>query len=100
MLNDWALLDRRTSAGPGREREHAEGHTVIQFFAQFAFLAVFLVPSLDHRFVWSNVPIYAEIAGRPLTAQEMGPHNWSNRKVKIWSFFSKHGFHTFERGED
>jgi protein-S-isoprenylcysteine O-methyltransferase Ste14 len=61
MRNDRALLERRTSAGPGAEKENAQ--KAIQSFAQFAFLAVFLVPSLDHRFMWSDVPTYAEIVG-------------------------------------
>jgi len=61
MRNDRALLERRTSAGPGAEKENTQ--KAIQSFAQFAFLAVFLVPALDHRFMWSDVPIYAEIAG-------------------------------------
>jgi protein-S-isoprenylcysteine O-methyltransferase Ste14 len=61
MRNDRALLERRTSAGPGAEKENTQ--KVIQSFAQFAFLAVFAVPALDHRFLWSHVPIYAELVG-------------------------------------
>jgi protein-S-isoprenylcysteine O-methyltransferase Ste14 len=66
MRNDRALLARRTNAGPGAEKENTQ--KAIQSFAQVAFLAVFLVPSLDHRFMWSDVPIYAEIAGDVLVA--------------------------------
>jgi protein-S-isoprenylcysteine O-methyltransferase Ste14 len=66
MRNDRALLERRTSAGPGAEKENTQ--KAIQFFAQFAFLAVFLVPALDHRFSWSNVPIYAVIVGNASAA--------------------------------
>jgi protein-S-isoprenylcysteine O-methyltransferase Ste14 len=66
MRNDRALLARRTNAGPGAEKENMQ--KAIQSFAQVAFLAVFLVPSLDHRFMWSDVPIYAEIAGDVLVA--------------------------------
>jgi protein-S-isoprenylcysteine O-methyltransferase Ste14 len=61
MRNDRALLERRISAGPGAEKENTQ--KAIQSFAQVAFLAIFLVPSLDHRFMWSDVPIYTEIAG-------------------------------------
>jgi len=64
--NDRALLGRRTRAGPLAEKENTQ--KAIQSFAQFAFLAVFLIPALDHRFMWSDVPIYAEILGDILVA--------------------------------
>jgi protein-S-isoprenylcysteine O-methyltransferase Ste14 len=69
MRKDRALLARRTSAGPGAEKENTQ--KAIQSFAQFAFLAVFLVPALDHRFIWSDVPIYAEIVGDVLVVLGM-----------------------------
>ena len=61
MKKDPALLQRRMNAGPAAEKEKSQ--KIIQFIAQFSFLAVFLVPGFDHRFMWSNVPIYAVIAG-------------------------------------
>jgi protein-S-isoprenylcysteine O-methyltransferase Ste14 len=61
MRKDRALLARRTAAGPAAEKENTQ--KVIQSFAQFAFLAVFLVPALDHRFMWSHAPLFAEVAG-------------------------------------
>jgi protein-S-isoprenylcysteine O-methyltransferase Ste14 len=61
VRNDRALLERRTSAGPGAEKESEQ--KIIQVIAQFAFLAVLLVPALDHRFAWSDVPTYGVIAG-------------------------------------
>lgn len=61
VRHDRALLERRTSAGPRAEKENTQ--KVIQSFAQIAFLAVFLVPALDRRFLWSNLPLYAELTG-------------------------------------
>lgn len=61
VRHDRALLERRTSAGPGAEKERAQ--KIIQFVAQFAFLAVLLVPALDRRLAWSNVPAAAVMAG-------------------------------------
>jgi protein-S-isoprenylcysteine O-methyltransferase Ste14 len=39
--------------GPKYEKEKAQ--KAIQFFAQFAFIAMFIVPALDHRFHWSHI---------------------------------------------
>ncbi len=61
MRNDRVLLERRISAGPEAEKETTQ--KAIQFFAQFAFLAVYLVSALDHRFSWSDMPTSAVIAG-------------------------------------
>ncbi len=36
--------------------------------ASIGFLGSLVVPALDHRFLWSNVPLYAVIAGDLLTA--------------------------------
>src|ERR1700743_1971985 len=51
---DKALLARRTQAGPLAERERAQ--KVIQALASISFLAVVVVPALDHRFHWSRWP--------------------------------------------
>lgn len=64
VRHDRALLERRTSAGPRAEKENTQ--KIIQSFAQIAFLAVFLVPALDRRFLWSNLPLYAELTGDAL----------------------------------
>jgi protein-S-isoprenylcysteine O-methyltransferase Ste14 len=37
-------------------------------FASIGFVGVLVVPSFDHRFGWSSVPLYAIIAGDVLTA--------------------------------
>jgi protein-S-isoprenylcysteine O-methyltransferase Ste14 len=66
MKNDPALLKRRLSAGPTAEKEKTQ--EVIMLWASIGFIAVLVVPALDHRFRWSSVPLYATIAGDALTA--------------------------------
>ena len=61
MKKDPQLLERRVTAGPLHEKETSQ--KIIQFFAQFAFLLVIIFPVLDHRFGWSMVPSYLNIAG-------------------------------------
>jgi protein-S-isoprenylcysteine O-methyltransferase Ste14 len=58
---DQALLSRRVSAGPMAEKSRAQ--QVIQFFATLGFLGILIVPSLDHRFSWSHVPLPVVLAG-------------------------------------
>jgi protein-S-isoprenylcysteine O-methyltransferase Ste14 len=54
---DPRLLERRVAGGPLAEREATQ--RVIQSVAALAFLALFVVPGLDHRFSWSTVPAAA-----------------------------------------
>ena len=61
MKKDPKLLERRVTAGPLNEKETSQ--KIIQFIAQFAFLLVLIFPVLDHRFGWSLVPAYVNIAG-------------------------------------
>jgi protein-S-isoprenylcysteine O-methyltransferase Ste14 len=58
---DQALLSRRISAGPIAEKTRAQ--QIIQLFASIGFLAILVVPSLDHRFSWSHVPLWIVLAG-------------------------------------
>jgi len=58
---DQALLSRRISAGPIAEKTRAQ--QIIQLFASIGFLAILVVPSLDHRFSWSHVPLWIALAG-------------------------------------
>jgi len=64
--HDPALLERRVQAGPVAEQKTSQ--KVIQSFASLAFLAVFVVSGLDHRFGWSEVPAPLAIAGDVLVA--------------------------------
>jgi len=61
MREDPALLQRRMRGGPMVEKESTQ--KIIMLFASIGFIALLVVPSLDHRFGWSDVPISVEIAG-------------------------------------
>lgn len=61
MKKDVELLKRRVNAGAAAENEKSQ--KIIQAFAQFIFIGIMLVPGFDHRFVWSQVPVYLVIAG-------------------------------------
>jgi protein-S-isoprenylcysteine O-methyltransferase Ste14 len=58
---DPKLLERRVEAGPGAEKEKTQ--KIIQLFASILFFSILIIPSLDHRFEWSNVPLYIVIVG-------------------------------------
>jgi protein-S-isoprenylcysteine O-methyltransferase Ste14 len=66
MRRDPALLERRLRGGPAAEKRRTE--QVIMFWASLGFVALFVVPALDHRFGWSEVPLYAVLAGDALVA--------------------------------
>jgi protein-S-isoprenylcysteine O-methyltransferase Ste14 len=51
---DPKLLERRVQRGPLAEGEASQ--RLIQSVAGLAFIALLVVPSVDHRFGWSNVP--------------------------------------------
>jgi protein-S-isoprenylcysteine O-methyltransferase Ste14 len=61
MENDPRLLERRVHAGPGAEKQKSQ--QIGQAIGAIAFIAVFLVSALDHRFAWSSVPPLAAIGG-------------------------------------
>jgi protein-S-isoprenylcysteine O-methyltransferase Ste14 len=61
MKNDPKLLERRVKAGVGAEQESSQN--IIQAFAAVAFIALFVVSALDHRFGWSTVPPYLVALG-------------------------------------
>jgi protein-S-isoprenylcysteine O-methyltransferase Ste14 len=64
--NDPSLLARRVQAGPVAETRRRQ--TIIQLFASAAFLAIVIVPALDHRFTWSRVPVSLVVLGNTLVA--------------------------------
>jgi protein-S-isoprenylcysteine O-methyltransferase Ste14 len=66
MKNDPHLLERRVQAGPVAEKE--KGQQIIQSLASIAFIAIFIIPGLDHRFGWSSVPLFLVLAGDFLVA--------------------------------
>jgi protein-S-isoprenylcysteine O-methyltransferase Ste14 len=54
VKNDRELLAGRVQAGPIAETQRSQ--QVIQSLASFFFLGLFIVPGLDFRFGWSQVP--------------------------------------------
>ena len=63
---DPQLLERRVNAGPGAEKERRQ--RVIQLFAALVFMGVIILPSVDHRFSWSVVPLPVVMLGNVLVA--------------------------------
>jgi protein-S-isoprenylcysteine O-methyltransferase Ste14 len=63
---DPKLLERRMKAGPWAEKE--KGQKIIQLSASILFIAAIVLPGLDHRLGWSNVPFLIVIAGDILVA--------------------------------
>ena len=57
---DRGLLSRRVK-GPIAEKDRTQ--QIIQLFASLGFLAILVVPSLDHRFSWSYVPLWLVLTG-------------------------------------
>jgi len=63
---DPNLLERRTDAGPRAESE--KNQKLIQLLAACVFVGTMVLPSLDHRFSWSAVPVSVVVAGDVLAA--------------------------------
>ena len=61
VQNDPALLARRMSGGPFAEKEPAQ--RIIMSITSLGFIAFAIVPALDRRFGWSDVPVYAVAIG-------------------------------------
>ena len=66
MRTDPALLQRRLKGGPTAETRPAE--KVIMLATSAGFIALLVVPALDHRYGWSAVPTYGIIIGDALVA--------------------------------
>ena len=61
IRRDPALLERRLRGGPTAEKRPVE--RLIMVFTSIGFIALLVVPALDHRFRWSTGPASAVIAG-------------------------------------
>jgi protein-S-isoprenylcysteine O-methyltransferase Ste14 len=61
MRRDPALLERRMRGGPAAEGRPAQ--KLIMLCTSVAFIALLVVPALDHRFGWSGVSLGAALAG-------------------------------------
>jgi protein-S-isoprenylcysteine O-methyltransferase Ste14 len=66
MKHDPALLQRRLKGGPTAEPEWSQ--KIIMLGASVGFIALLVVPALDHRFGWSSVSLSVVIAGDVLIA--------------------------------
>jgi len=66
IRRDPALLERRMRGGPTAEQRPAQ--KIIQAFTSLGFLALVIVPGLDRRYEWSDVPAYAVFTGDALVA--------------------------------
>jgi len=61
LKNDPKLVEGRLKAGPSAEKERSQ--KIIQAFASLFFILLIVVPALDHRFHWSDVPIRFVLVG-------------------------------------
>ena len=63
---DPALIERRLKAGPLAEKETKQ--KIIQWFANFFFVALIIFPGIDHRFGWSHLSLRLIFLGDTLLA--------------------------------
>lgn len=66
MAKDPQLLQRRTRGGPTAEKQTAQ--KIIMSLTSLGFIALLVVPALDHRFGWSHVSPAIELIGDTLVA--------------------------------
>jgi protein-S-isoprenylcysteine O-methyltransferase Ste14 len=66
MKRNPALLNRRLRGGPRAEKRKTQ--KVIMLCMSIGFIALLVVPALDHRFHWSEMPLYCVIMGDVLVA--------------------------------
>src|SRR5689334_9612109 len=63
---DPKLIESRVRAGPAAEQQTSQ--KIIQALASIFFILPFIISSLDHRFGWSNLPVYLVTLGDILVA--------------------------------
>lgn len=66
MKNDQKLLQRRMSGGPIAEKEPAQ--KIIMSITSLGFVGLLVIPALDHRYAWSQMPPIVALAGDVLVA--------------------------------
>jgi protein-S-isoprenylcysteine O-methyltransferase Ste14 len=66
MRTDPKLLARRMRGGPTAETEPKQ--KLIMALTSLGFVALIVLPALDHRFAWSRMPTYVAVAGDVLVA--------------------------------
>jgi protein-S-isoprenylcysteine O-methyltransferase Ste14 len=70
IRKDPKLLERRMRGGPAAEKRPAQ--KFIMSWTSIGFVALLVVPSLDHRFGWSTLPRPGVVAGAALVAIGFG----------------------------
>jgi protein-S-isoprenylcysteine O-methyltransferase Ste14 len=75
IINDPILLENRTKIGPASEQRPFQKIVVLWLVLLMA--AAFIVPGLDRRFGWSNVPPWVSVAGDLLILAAM----WMSLRV-------------------
>jgi len=66
IKHDPELLKRRLRGGPTAETRASQ--RVIMAFTSLGFIGLLVVPALDRRLGWSNIPVYVVVAGDTLVA--------------------------------
>jgi protein-S-isoprenylcysteine O-methyltransferase Ste14 len=66
IRTDPALLERRMRGGPTAETQRTQ--KLIMLGISICFIALLVVPGLDHRFGWSTMPVGGVVAGDALVA--------------------------------
>lgn len=66
LYKDPVLIERCLKAGPLAEKEKRQ--KVIQWFANFFFLALIMFPGFDHHFGWSHLSLRLVVLGDTLVA--------------------------------
>jgi protein-S-isoprenylcysteine O-methyltransferase Ste14 len=66
MKKDPELLKRRMRGGPTAEKRRTQ--KLIMLCTSIGFIALLVVPALDHRFGWSPMPLFVVIVGDVLVA--------------------------------
>ena len=61
LVKDPILLESRTKAGPTAEKRRIQ--KIIVLCIGIPWIAMFIVPALDRRFGWSNVPSWLSLVG-------------------------------------
>ena len=61
MIADPALMRRRMRGGPTAEKEPVQ--KIIMTITSLGFAGLLVVPALDHRFAWSQMPPMMALAG-------------------------------------
>ena len=80
MRRDPALLERRMRFGPRAESRPRQKIIVAVIFAMFA--ALLIVPGLDHRFGWSQVPAAIVVLANLLIIAPSVSSSWCYAKIR------------------